>query len=230
MATRKAKSHITFNDKNQKLGRGVYSLSIDRDSSCLGKSEVCQKICYGGCNRPSWTSQQLALKAKYLHSLSASFKDDVIAALRKGEPPKAVRIHDVGDFYSACYIRKWTKIARTCPEVKFFAYTRAWTNHALAYDLWWLSLEPNVTLFLSLDKSMDHRRIPRILADLPRAWLATDDDDIPPKDSSVTLVFRNLRNKLTKLKDPNHFGATVCKAETGDKKTTCSACGFCWET
>ena len=84
-----------------------------------------------------------------------------------------------------------------------------------------------MTLFLSLDHSMLDDPIPAELAGLPRTWLATTDDDIPPGDLHIDLVFRNLRTKLTPLEDLNHFGAMVCPAETGRGKTTCDKCKFC---
>ena len=37
---------------------------------------------------------------------------------------KYVRIHDAGDFYSEEYLRLWLKIARECPQVIFYCYTK----------------------------------------------------------------------------------------------------------
>jgi hypothetical protein len=37
---------------------------------------------------------------------------------------KAVRIHDAGDFFDEKYFHRWTSIARTAPQVLFYAYTK----------------------------------------------------------------------------------------------------------
>lgn len=35
-----------------------------------------------------------------------------------------IRVHDSGDFYSEAYQRSWYTIARICPDVQFYAYTK----------------------------------------------------------------------------------------------------------
>ncbi len=37
---------------------------------------------------------------------------------------QAVRVHESGDFYSAAYVKKWERIARALPGVRFYAYTK----------------------------------------------------------------------------------------------------------
>lgn len=37
---------------------------------------------------------------------------------------RAVRIHDAGDFFDEDYLRRWMTIARYCPDVLFYAYTK----------------------------------------------------------------------------------------------------------
>jgi hypothetical protein len=37
---------------------------------------------------------------------------------------RAVRIHDSGDFFDIAYLARWLEIARTRPEVLFYAYTK----------------------------------------------------------------------------------------------------------
>ena len=223
----KKKRAFTFDSDNKKLGKGIYAFSIDREHSCLWKSEVCRQICYGGWNRPSWLPSLIRYLTYYTLTLLAHFAADMIAAL-EGLHPVACRIHNVGDFYSVNYVRKWLKIVRARPDVMFFAYTRAWTSPELVAALRQFAALPNMTLFLSLDRSMPYDQIPSELAHLPRAWLAVNDDDIPPSHLHVNLVFRNLREELTRLEDLNHFGAMVCPAETGRGKTTCDKCKFCW--
>ena len=112
MKTPKAKKVFRFNDRNTnlKLGR-IYTFSIAREHSCGQKSEVCWEVCYGGWNRPTWRSSLVRLLTNYTASRSAQFADDMIGSLA-GLHPVAFRIHDVGDFYSEIYIRKWLKVVR----------------------------------------------------------------------------------------------------------------------
>lgn len=35
-----------------------------------------------------------------------------------------IRVHDSGDFYSEAYLEAWLAIARACPSMKFYAYTK----------------------------------------------------------------------------------------------------------
>lgn len=216
-----------FNDRNGKLGDGIFAFSIDRQRSCLGASAVCQEICYGACNRSAWTPFVMRYLDNFTLSRSALFAENMLGSLAN-ERPVAFRVHDVGDFYSANYARKWLKIIRARRDIFFFGYTRAWVSAELVPELRRLAVEPNMTLFLSLDRSMPYDRIPGTLADLPRAWLATTDEDIPQTSLRVAVVFRNLRNKILPLKNPGHFGATVCLAETGQAKVTCRQCEYCW--
>jgi len=223
----KTKKMFTFNSINKKLGDDIFAFSIDRERSCLCASDVCREICYGGWNRLAWTPSVSRFLDCYERSLSADFAREMLASL-EGTRPVAFRIHDVGDFYSRNYARKWTKIVRARPDIMFFAYTRVWILPELVPELQLLSAEPNMTLLLSLDHSMPCDAIPPELANLPRAWLATNDDDIPSPQLHVVVVFRNLRGELPPLENINHFAAMVCLAETGRAKTTCRQCKFCW--
>ena len=224
-----AKKVFRFKSKdtgNPKLG-SIPTFSIDRHHSCKQRSSVCQEICYGGYNRLIWKPSLVRLVRYYTLTRSANFAASILASLAGLHPP-AFRIHDLGDFYSRIYIRKWLKIIGARRDIKFFAYTRMWRSPTLVLELLRLASEPNMTLFLSLDHSMLNDPIPPELARLPRAWLATDDTDIPPRHLHINVVFRNLRNKLTPLENLNQFGAMVCPAETGrGAKTTCERCMYC---
>ncbi len=216
--------------KNKKLGDDIDSFSIDREYSCRGASRVCREICYGGWNRQAWTLSLIRYLICYTQSLSPHFAEDMIASL-EGRHPVAFRIDDVGDLYSIYYIIKWLKIVRARRDIMFFAFTRMWTSPEpeLVLALRLLAAEPNMTLILSLDKSMPYNRIPRELAHLPRAWLSVNDNDIPPPHLHIAPVFRNLRLELPPLEDLDHFRAMVCPPETkrGGKKN-CRVCEYCW--
>ena len=37
--------------------------------------------------------------------------------------PDYLRVHDSGDYYSTAYLKKWIKIAKDNPDVRFYSYT-----------------------------------------------------------------------------------------------------------
>lgn len=214
-----------FHDGNSKLGKGVYSWSIARPDSCPGASQVCRQICYGAQGHVARPDNPGPLWRRYIASKSRYFVPQMLAALQR-KPPAVFRINDVGDFFSVLYANKWAEIARAQRHVRFFGYTRCWVRKTIWPALRELAAEPNAVLFLSIDHSMTKRVLPEGASDLPWAWLAVDDDDLP--DRPVDLVFRNFRRKLRPLARLNHFGAPVCPAEDGVTKTTCRECGLCW--
>jgi len=46
--------------------------------------------------------------------------------------PNYFRIHDAGDFFSPAYYAAWCEIAAACPDIHFWAATRAWAIPSLA--------------------------------------------------------------------------------------------------
>ena len=60
-------------------------------------------------------------QASLLPGFSAAMVKE-IQALKKA--PKAIRIHEAGDFYSQAYIDSWAKVAAAAPGMIFYAYTK----------------------------------------------------------------------------------------------------------
>jgi hypothetical protein len=65
---------------------------------------------------------------------------------------KAVRIHDAGDFFSADYLNRWSRIAVSAPDVLFYAYTK---------EVWLLKekkskMPPNLRVVYSYGGKQDH--------------------------------------------------------------------------
>jgi Gene product 88 len=106
---------------NGKTGESVLTWSLPRIVTCPGHSRLCAGLCYGGRG-----------------NFRLHYHDDVLnlAASQQPEFPRRmaweirrrfavlVRPHVVGDYYSAASTRSWAQIARACPEVKFWSYTR----------------------------------------------------------------------------------------------------------
>jgi len=49
----------------------------------------------------------------------------MVEKLKRARKVHRIRVHEVGDFYSLRYLRKWYEIAQACPEFTFLAYTKS---------------------------------------------------------------------------------------------------------
>jgi hypothetical protein len=49
---------------------------------------------------------------------------DPFVARWAAEGGRAIRIHDAGDFFTADYLQQWIRIAKTRPDLLFYAYTK----------------------------------------------------------------------------------------------------------
>jgi hypothetical protein len=131
-----------------------------------------------------------------------------------------LRIHVAGDFFSVLYIQAWTKIARSCPRVKFLFYTRSWRVPELLPPLLELARLPNVYAWWSEDRDSGSAVLPVGR----RCFLCIDKADealVPP---GVDLVFREDTRAVKKWVN----GVWVCPKENGTGAgITCSACMRC---
>ena len=234
--TKEEKPIWTLGGNNAKLGEWVASWSISPKISCPGASDVCKEIvadgagalkerCYGFRGRFAQKKLRRPWHYNFGFSKTSAFAATLIEAIKKSAP-RAFRLNDVGDFYSPEYIAKCRAIVRALPHVACWAYTRSWRCPESWPALRQLASEPNMTLWLSLDRSMGQFSIPADANDLPIAWLAVDNDDKPPV--AVNLIFRFDWKRLPPLNDPQHFGARICPHETGSNtKTSCIQCRYC---
>ncbi len=98
--------------------------STGRAEVCVGMTPTCRRHCY------AVRTEQYRLKAKahYEANLRLTRRRDFarrVWAFLIAHHCRVVRVHTGGEFYSAQYARKWQKIIRRSPRVKFFTYTRA---------------------------------------------------------------------------------------------------------
>ena len=108
---------------NYKLtGCRVFSLPVPK--TCAGGG-ACKKYCYGLKGRYRMRNVRAALERAYRHTLSKKFVSDIVNELKRARKIYRVRVHEVGDFYSLRYLKKWYKVARACPEFTFLAYTKS---------------------------------------------------------------------------------------------------------
>lgn len=122
---------------NHKLGgRLIWSFSLPsaRSDVCIGMSELCQKHCYARRMEKFRPAVLARYEANHRLSLSPDFARRVRAFL-VARDIAVVRLHVGGDFYSPAYARKWLRVMRRSPQVRFYFYTRAWRDEAMRGNL-----------------------------------------------------------------------------------------------
>lgn len=128
---------------NTKLKRdGIWSFSLPAIKTCP-MAGTCKDGCYATMGNYRFPSVQVALTRNWHATRNPEFVPEMKAEIAK-KKAKIVRIHSSGDFYDWRYAQKWISIARRCPEVEFYAYTkmismfRKWTidvsNFRLIYS------------------------------------------------------------------------------------------------
>jgi len=110
--------------QNSKLAKsGIYGFGLCPGQTCVKCSIKCYAV-RGMYNTFSRT--MTAMWDKNLErTKSRKFTTEVSTYLWKHSKIKYVRIHPEGDFYSQEYLNKWIRVARLCPDVQFYAYTKA---------------------------------------------------------------------------------------------------------
>jgi len=210
---------------NRKLGVQTLAFSLPAGKSCPGETKLCASCCYAtkrffksGCVRKS-------LANNMRESAKPTFVKLVVDELRRRKST-SVRVHVSGDFYTAAYVRKWIAIARKCPHLTFYAYTRSWRVKRMLPALLAFADLPNVQLWWSVDQETDQLEgAPPAHAGIRVAHMqVTHDEPIP---TYTDLVFRVKRDTIRKFID----GRLVCPAENGveysEPKMTCGKCGLC---
>jgi hypothetical protein len=207
---------------NDKIGGAIFAFNLPAVDTCPGRSAACS-ACYAQRGRWSFPKVQAALRRNWEASRDPFFAERMMREIRRRRA-RVVRIHASGDFYDSRYLRAWARVARNCPWVKFYAYTRSWRLPGLREELEELATLSNVRLWYSADLDTG------VPADPPEgvrvAWLQESHDD--PVPEGVDLVFRVHRLRREPAK---RIGLTlVCPVEQGSgTSTTCTSCGLCWK-
>lgn len=208
---------------NSKLGKLVHSWSLTPGiaASCPGESQLCRSVCYAMRGRFRYGPAKKAYAQNFEFSQTPAFTDWASSAV-KSNFVQVMRIHVSGDFYDAAYVHKWGQIARACPKVTFFAYTRSWRDDAILPALLALGSGPNVQLWWSIDRETGPAPLH---SQIKRAYMAMDAADAAAAPQDCDLVFRVNRNTVLKRAGQ----VLVCPPENGVKTAiTCSTCGVCW--
>jgi len=95
---------------NKKVGGGVRVFSLPVVETCPGRTPTCESACYGNRGDCRWLSVRQSHRLRLAAAEAPDFVDRAVAELHGGW---AVRIHSVGDFYSAAYTAKWVAVAES---------------------------------------------------------------------------------------------------------------------
>jgi hypothetical protein len=223
---------------NTKIGV-IYNFSLPagqnfRAGSCPGATELCESVCYAKDKLFSMNEWRYFVNWAYVLLWPDRFRE----VLSREKLSRVFRIHVGGDFFSADYVDLWRSILRDRRDIRFYAYTRSWQDGRgnvqpeFVEALSRLSKEPNMRLLLSCDR-MTGVPPEDMIPSAMRAWLALDDNDLPPYES-VGLIFRDHHGMRVTASEM--AGAPVCPVERSKKFTkaagtvTCRTCSWCWST
>ena len=109
---------------NSKLKKdGIASFSLVAGFTCPGAGE-CKKFCYAMRGNFLFESPMKAGLRNYLAMKNDSFIEQIVTQILLFKV-KTLRLHPAGDFHSQRAVELWDKIAKRCPWVKFYAYTKS---------------------------------------------------------------------------------------------------------
>jgi len=107
---------------NSKLGKAMMMFNIPATEKVCG---VTCEGCYAIKEQNRFPSIIKARETRYDASLQPTFISNVRAELKSlHKLPKYFRVHASGEFYDQAYISKWASIAKSFPDVVFYAYTK----------------------------------------------------------------------------------------------------------
>ena len=115
--------NVTVSRGNTKLDASILQFNLPAKQTCPNHA-LCVKNCYAIRSEQRYP----AVKACRQLNLNASKQPCFVARmveLIERTNSKTVRVHESGDFYSQEYADKWTEIAKRCPKVRFFCYTKS---------------------------------------------------------------------------------------------------------
>lgn len=204
---------------NGKVGEAVHLWSLPAVLSCVGRTPACVAACYARCGRFRFPAVVERLHANYEACREDDFASRMIAEIRR-RGCVVVRVHASGDFWSASYVRAWTRICRSCPRTRFYAYTRSWRVTALRAELVKLARLANVRLWFSTDR--DTGPVDDLPPGVRACHLVTRPGEAVPPGTDLVFRVRGLRRHPLPLACPSESPAGTARA------LTCGACGRCF--
>lgn len=220
------------------------AFSLPRSKTCIHKTSVCWRVCYGrGIRYQSDTQRNKRernfrtveflldrggpqLLAENLVLLVDQARPiDWIAARITGRPtgiPWTVRVHDVGDYHSINYALAWLITFQMRPQCSFWFYTRSFLEDELFDTLCELAAQPNCKAWLSLDSENYDKGIIRYCNAKPGLWqialLQEEADDMP---SELLPALSQATRPGEIVSFPKHHGGRHVEPLKGDNITVC---------
>ena len=251
---------------NSKTG---WAFSLPRSKTCINATEVCKACCYGKGIRyqsdaakakreRNWKTVEFLLQeggpqllAENLVMLIDQARPiDWLAAKITGNPtniPWTIRVHDVGDFFSAQYVLAWQLAAENRPDCSVWFYTRSFVDSKVFEALCQFAALPNCQGWLSIDADNYNAGIMAKCNTAPGLWklaLLQQNESLMPDDLVPALKQHAAKGEVVSF--PYHHGGRhavpikeeplmVCPAVTGVYKLhndrniakPCQACTFC---
>ena len=155
------KSPIKLSRGNAKIYRALI-WNLPNGITCPGATELCKKVCYAKDSAVLYKDVSPYRLNNFKVAKRSDFADLMIDKLNRARINK-VRIHESGDFFSQAYLNKWVKVIKSCPEKRFWAYTK---SHQLDFSEA-LTLK-NLSLRYSVDVTT--KKYPK--QDIARAYMS----------------------------------------------------------
>lgn len=153
--------------------KASWAFSLPRSATCIGRTDICEKVCYGNGVRYRTSGQKVRrernfrtielllakggpkLLAENLVALVDTVRpSDWLAASITGsqtQTPWTLRIHDVGDFHSEEYAEAWRLAVQQRPLCSFWFYTKSFSDARIFDVMTNLASAANCKGWLSID-------------------------------------------------------------------------------
>jgi len=136
---------LKFGKGNAKLDKTIYTFSLPAGYTCPGASECKSKvIVVNGRHKvqdgPKTKFRCFAASSEVLYPATYRARQHNLTLLKAARGPRAmarlikesmpakashIRLHVAGDFYNQSYFDAWLLVAKTTPDVVFYAYTKS---------------------------------------------------------------------------------------------------------
>lgn len=172
-------------------GMPIYTLSLEERATCPASCAVWRE-CYGN-------GMPMAVRFHYNAALMLSIDDELDALAAEHPRGFVVRLHVLGDFPDAAYLRHWAE----------------WSDAIAVLHVWGYTAHPRDSEIGRLIRSMNGERPERWMV---RFSVAPDG----PRAAMQASVIWDKPDTLDMADD-----ALICPQELG-KTATCGTCGLCW--
>jgi len=110
---------------NSKLGKFIPIFSLPPHVTCSNATPLCTKYCYSNKAWRQYPRVRETRNKNFIASMQDDFVDRMVEKIQYMNI-MVFRVHESGDFYSNEYLQKWFEIVRRIPNIKFFAWSKAW--------------------------------------------------------------------------------------------------------